>query len=548
MSETSASAAMHRRADIEALHRSGLSACRRRRFDDALVAFERWVELDPADAGAWLNLARCQAMAGRLGEAQSSCVRSLALNGAQFRAQWLLARLAARAEDGRLRIAALKEAVALRPASVHLRLILVGLMLRRIQHKAAMVVAKEALVLAPADPRVTLAVARCHLVLGHLAQAEAMLAQSGGAEEYDTERDRLRQDLAVRRDRAAAQSPAAARSPAAGTSPAVEGGVGPGSRPAVAVAVLPDEVRPTVQAIPIGLTPRPTPIGRTPPWSGTRPGALNVESLVTPDVLRTIERSRRGPGFVDHVLIVRALILRDIRLRHRDNSLGVLVELVRPAVVVFVHYWLFYLLHKPMPGQIPIEIYVLAGFSVWFAFNGSWLGAASGGKWPAGATLLPGITELHLRVAKAAWPLLLNLSFCFLALVPLKLFDRDLPLANVPETSLIFAIAGLSGFGLGLMLDRLGRRVPLIKTIEKLLTWALFVTSGLYFSLETTPPIVAGWFWYNPLLHLVEYERHAFDPGYPISLLDLSYPAVVMVGLLVTGLLVYGSVRCPAHD
>ncbi len=248
------------------------------------------------------------------------------------------------------------------------------------------------------------------------------------------------------------------------------------------------------------------------------------------------------------MLIVRALILRDLRLRHRDNSLGVVVELIRPAVVVFVHYWLFYLLRKPMPGQIPIETYVLAGFSVWFAFNGSWLGAGSGGKWPAGATSLPGVTELHLRIAKAVWPLLLNLVFCFLALVPLKLVDRDLPLANVPETSLIFAIAGASGFGLGLMTDRLGRRVPLVKTFEKLLTWGLFVTSGLYFSIETTPPIVAGWFWYNPLLHLVEYERHAFDPGYPVALLDLSYPAVVMVGLLIAGLLVYGSVRCPAHD
>ncbi len=370
MSETSALAAKDERADLEALHRSGLSACRTRRFDDALVAFERWVALDPANADAWLILARCQAMAGRLGEAQSSCMRSLALNAAQFRGQWLLARLAAQAEDGRLRIAALKDAVALRPTTVYLRLILVGLMLRRIQHKAAMIVAKEAFVLAPVDPRVILAVARCHLVLGHLAQAEAMLDRSGEAEGYEAERDRLRQDLAIRRDRAAAQSPAAE------TSPGAAGGVRPKAGPAV--AVLPDEDRPTVQAFPVGLTPRPTPIGRTPQRTSTRPGALNVESLVTPDALRTIERSRRGPGFVDHVLIVRALILRDLRLRHRDNSLGVLLELVRPAVVVFVHYWLFYLLHKPMPGQIPIEVYVLAGFSVWFAFNGSWLGAAAG--------------------------------------------------------------------------------------------------------------------------------------------------------------------------
>ncbi len=482
-------------------------------------------------------------MAGRIGEAKSSCVRSLALDAAQFRTHWFLARLAARAEDVKLRITALKDAVALRPAAVHLRLILVGLMLRRIQHKAAMTVAKEALVLAPADPRVTLTVARCHLVLGHLAQAEAMLERSGGAEEFTEERDRLRQDLTARRERA--DAPASATEASSKSDDASNQ-----KRKASAVAaVLPNEGRSTKQAVAIGLTQSPTPIDRTPRWKiPTRPGALNLEALVTPDVVRTIERSRRGPGFVDHLLIVRALILRDLRLRHRDNNLGILVELVRPAVVVFVHYWLFYVIHKPMPGQIPIEVYVLAGFSVWFAFNGSWLGAASGGKWPAGATSLPGVTELHLRVAKAAWPLLLNLTFCFLALIPLKFFDRDLPLANVPETSLIFAIAGLSGFGLGLMLDRLGRRLVLVKTIEKLLTWGLFVTSGLYFSIETTPPIVASWFWYNPLLHLVEYERHAFDPGYPVALLDLSYPAAVMVGLLVTGLLVYGSVRCPAHD
>ncbi len=543
MSDSLVSAAMDERVAGEALHESGLTACRKRRFDDALTAFERRVALEPTNAVAWLSLARCQAIAGREGEAKSSCVRSLALDPAQFRGHCLLARLASRAEDGKLRIAALKEAVALRPDAVHLRLILVGLMLRRIQHKAAMAVAKEALVLAPDDPRVMLTVARCHLVLGHLAQAEAMLERSGGAEAFAEERDGLRRDLVARRDRTDAPSSAD------GTAPGSDGALNRKAKTSVVAAVLPDKDLSTQQSVPIGLTPMAAPMDRAPKWMGAaRSGALNVEAFVTADVLRAIERARRGPGFVDHLLIVRALILRDLRLRHRNNSLGVLSELVRPAVVVFVHYWLFYVIHKPMPGQIPIEVYVLAGFSVWFAFNGSWLGAASGGKWPAGATSLPGVTELHLRIAKAAWPLLLNLTFCFLALIPLKFIDRDLPFANVPETSLIFAIAGLSGFGLGLMLDRLGRRFALAKTFEKLLTWGLFVTSGLYFSIETTPPVVAGWFWYNPLLHLVEYERHAFDPGYPVALLDLSYPAVVMVGLLVAGLLVYGSVRCPAHD
>jgi len=153
-----------------------------------------------------------------------------------------------------------------------------------------------------------------------------------------------------------------------------------------------------------------------------------------------------------------------------------------------------------------------------------------------------------MRVAKAAWGLLLNLVFCLVAVIPLSLVDRGLPLASVPETCAVFAIAGLSGFGLGLILERLGRLFSFLKTVEKLLTWAIFVTSGLYFSVETTPPQVAYYFLWNPMLHLVEYERNAFDPGYPVALLDLRYPACVMVFLLITGLLVYGGVRCPARD
>ena len=143
---------------------------------------------------------------------------------------------------------------------------------------------------------------------------------------------------------------------------------------------------------------------------------------------------------------------------------------------------------------------------------------------------------------------MVNLTFCLLALVPLNIYGGRLPLPDVPTTFLIFGIAGGLGFGVGLTLDGIGSVVPLVKTAEKILTWALFVTSGLYFSLGTIPPIVADYFWYSPLIHLIEYERHAFDPGYPIALLDLRYPAVVMMVALTLGLLIYRRFRCPAHD
>ena len=103
--------------------------------------------------------------------------------------------------------------------------------------------------------------------------------------------------------------------------------------------------------------------------------------------------------------------------------------------------------------------------------------------------------DLHMRVAKAAWALMLNLAFCLLAVLPLNLFGSDLPLPAVPLTCLVFGMASGMGFGLGLMLERLQGALPFAKTFEKIVFWALFVTAGLYFSLSLTPPPVAGWFW-----------------------------------------------------
>ena len=499
---------------------AGAAAFRRRDFPAAARRFAAAAALAPGEAGPWLALARAEAAAGRIAEARRACDEAARHDPAAPRVPRLAARLAARADDGRARIVHLTAAVALHPGAVALRLQLAAALQRRLQHRPALAVVEEALALAPDRPEVRLAAVRCHLALNRLDDAAGALALCTPGGPLEPERARLDGELAARRGRAVIQTATDAERAPAAPAPAAPGPAGPVVR----------------RAAPAGVDAR----------AGAAPA--DVEAAVTAETLRQIERLRRRPRLVDHLMILRALVLRDLRAHHRNNVLGVLVELVRPAVVVFVHYWLFFWLKKPMPGQIPIAVYVLAGFATWFAFQSCWAGGSAGAKWPAGATAWPGITDLHLRLAKAAWGLMLNLSFCILALTPLALVGDDMPFPRVTETCLIFAMAGGGGFGLGLMLEGLGRRFSFMKTVEKLLTWGLFVTSGLYFTLATTPPPVARWYWYNPLLHLVEHERHAFYPGYPVALLDLRYPAVVTVVLIVTGLLVNRSAGCQEPD
>ena len=254
----------------------------------------------------------------------------------------------------------------------------------------------------------------------------------------------------------------------------------------------------------------------------------------------------RAPSPLDHLAIIRACMLRGLAVKYAGNSFWLPLELVRPTCVVAAHWLLFAVLHKAMPAEIPIPLFVLAGFSVWFAFNYAAIGAANAVNHPAGAIAWPGVTPTHLRLARASWPLLVNLTFCLLATLPFRLVRADLPVPNLPMTFLVFAVAGAAGVGYGTLAERLTSVVPAFAIAEKLISWLLFVTCGLYFVVYDTTPLVAKFLLYNPLLHLIDFERHAFDPGYPIAYVDLRYPVAVAFGLLLLGLAAGQSVRRPA--
>ncbi len=496
----------------------GVILCCRRQWAEAALAFAAWARCSPDDAAAELSLARARLLAGEGAAAEAAGRRALACDPALLRGHLLLARIAL--AQGRLQQAQnhLRNAVAAHPGLAALRTRLAAILLRRSQFEAASTLARGALSLDPENPAALAVLARCHLGRGELVRAQAMIAKLAQAAPGTLDLPVLRQELAARR-----------RLPGPAAAPLAEPPVRPPNQP-----VAPEPVAPQPVAAP-GL-----PAAAVPPRSGGGP-ATSMAGQFRPAVARPGPLHR--PDLLDHLFIVRALILRDLRLKYRHNPFGVLMELVRPVAVMAAHYLLFTAIRKPMPGRIPIEVFIIAGFSVWFAFNYTAQGAIHGGRWPAGATGLPSVTRMHLRLARGGWAWLVNLVFCLVATLPLTLYGDTLPVPALPLTVAVFAIAGAMGFGFGLFMDQLGRAWPMVKPLEKLLTWALFVTSALYFCLATTKPFLAAILWYNPVLHLVEYERHAFDPGYPVALVSLSYPAAVAAGLLFAALAAVRSLR-----
>ncbi len=460
-------------ADPGAARAAALALCRARRFSAAAQAFAALAH--QGDAAALLDQARAHKLAGELQRAADHARAAFAADPSLLRAPLLLARIAGRRNNPQGQIAALRQAVALRPQAASLRARLAGLLASRGQLDAALSTARAALARDPHCHAASLVILQCHAARGDLDQARLLAARLA-------------------------------------------------------------RLNPGWTALTPYLDPEPRP-----PEPELPPALLAALEAVRPIAAPGL---RRSP--LDHLRILRALILRNLQLRYGSNPLGLPLEVLRPLAVVLAHWALFVMLHKPMPGEIPIPLFVLAGFSVWFAFNYTAMGAANGARFPAGATLLPGVTAMHLRLARAAWPLLVNLVFCIAAVLPLRLFGIVLPLPALPQTALIFALAGALGLGFGLLTERLGTISPFAKPAEKLITWALFVTAGLYFVVYRTLPALAVVLLWNPLLHLVEYERQAFDPGYPLALVNLGYPAILAALVLLLGLASCRAIRAAA--
>jgi ABC-type polysaccharide/polyol phosphate export permease len=214
--------------------------------------------------------------------------------------------------------------------------------------------------------------------------------------------------------------------------------------------------------------------------------------------------------------------------------MGLLAEFVRPAAICILHYFTFWAVNKKMPSGVSLEQFIWAAFLVWFTFSQIYFTLE---KTHSGGTLrFPGVSAMHLRLAICAWSVSANAVFTYVSVLLMMVFGDNIALPDVPLTAYILLLTAMLGLGLGLFSEAVCRVVPFLEIFFHLFPWMIFLSSGIYFSIMNVPRQLAVVDLYNPVLHLVEYERYAFDAGYPIALVSWSYPTACATGVLLVGL------------
>jgi len=245
-------------------------------------------------------------------------------------------------------------------------------------------------------------------------------------------------------------------------------------------------------------------------------------------------------ALTEFVALESALILRYVRLS-RGKSNNPVIGSIATIVIIVSHIYFFWLISRSMPAGISQVEFCTPAFTMWFLLRGNSKYRKS-----------PAFPDKSIKHANVKW---INIVVAQLAIESLKTFfafvfilvfflyvynDQRVMtlkyLPDIPKLAYLMAIAIAMGFGLRLVSEYFGPKWKLYDLVEKVLMFLVYVTCGVYSSISTLPPLVAAYFSWNPLIHLVELGRQALHAGYPVWDVTPFYPLSVAGALVFFGL------------
>jgi capsular polysaccharide transport system permease protein len=128
-----------------------------------------------------------------------------------------------------------------------------------------------------------------------------------------------------------------------------------------------------------------------------------------------------------------------------------------------------------------------------------------------------------------------TVMICILAIILWSL-GVDFAPTNLREACLALGAAILLGLGAGIMNALIGIIIPMWVTGYFLFIIIIWMTSGVLFLPSSMPEYLHGFLYLQPVVHLVEWMRTAYYPGYNSPILDKPFVVGYALVLIAAGL------------
>ncbi len=243
--------------------------------------------------------------------------------------------------------------------------------------------------------------------------------------------------------------------------------------------------------------------------------------------------------WVTQILVINALFKREVTTRFGQYRLGLFWMLVEPLISVIVIGVLIATIAGKTVPEIPYAFFLLLGKLMLNVFKGS----MSTGVRAIGSNLAllvyPTVQPLDTFIARFLYELVMSLiAFVLFSVVGMWL-GITLSLANLHIVLVCFLISWLMGCGLGLIFGVASAHFKEVDKFVMLLTSPLMFISAVIFPLSALPTAYQQVLLYNPLVHTIELSRNALFPHYAIDAETLTYPLMVSIVVLATGLMLF---------
>lgn len=240
-------------------------------------------------------------------------------------------------------------------------------------------------------------------------------------------------------------------------------------------------------------------------------------------------------------LVLKALLLRELKTRFGSNKLGYFWVIGEPMLHIGIILFMFSFIRERMMPQVPFSLFLITGLVPFFMFRNIVMKLIDGIKANKALFAYRPVKPIHVFIARAILEVgIYSMVFSVL----MFLFSWFLGMPSVPVNFLevfgsFFVLIAL-GFAFGLCLSILVDAVETVNIVIKVVFTALYFASGIMYPLWVIPSEYLELLLMNPVVHILETLRVNYFATYPaIEGINIFYPMTVSVILLYVGLWFY---------
>lgn len=265
---------------------------------------------------------------------------------------------------------------------------------------------------------------------------------------------------------------------------------------------------------------------------------MTPEELAEAQAYANSEPPPRTSVWAFQLRVIKALVLRDMGARFGTRSrLSYLWALLNPILLMIGLIIVFSLRARVSPPNLPLLIFTMTGYPIWFGFYGMW-GEISGADRDPNMLMFPQVTVLDLILARFVLELATSTVVYLLLVTGTILIGR----VEFPSDfmGLMFAYWGCCwlGFAFGLCICALKRFVPMVEEWMMPVRRMGIFLSGVIFTATSLPSWMLPYLSWNPLFRAIEIARECWHPAYQSPIATPMYVFMCAFALTALGITV----------